>query len=69
MHAIHKVVGKYFMERCDVDLCDSFNSETYLFNYFHIGNVNTQNNVDEPGVQLVVEPPPQGLFPLRDKVV
>ena len=35
-----------------------------LFNYFHIGNVNTQNNVDEPGPQLVVEPPPQGLFPL-----
>ena len=37
-----------------------------LFNYFHIGNVNTQNNVDEPGPQLVVEPPPQGLFPLSD---
>ena len=35
-----------------------------LFNYFHIGNVNPQNNVDEPGPQLVVEPPPQGLFPL-----
>ena len=35
-----------------------------LFNYFHIGNVNTQNNVDEPGPQLVVEPPAQGLFPL-----
>ena len=35
-----------------------------LFNYFHIGNVSTQNNVDEPGPQLVVEPPPQGLFPL-----
>ena len=34
-----------------------------LFNYFHIGNVSTQNNVDEPGPQLVVEPPPQGLFP------
>ena len=29
-----------------------------------IGNVNTQNNVDEPGPQLVIEPPPQGLFPL-----
>ena len=39
-----------------------------LFNYFHIGNVNTQNNVDEPGPQLVVEPPPQGLFPLSDAV-
>ena len=37
-----------------------------LFNYFHIGNVSTQNNVDEPGPQLVVEPPPQGLFPLSD---
>ena len=37
-----------------------------LFNYFHIGNVNTQNNVDETGPQLVVEPPPQGLFPLSD---
>ena len=37
-----------------------------LFNYFHIGNMNTQNNVDEPGPQLVVEPPPQGLFPLSD---
>ena len=24
----------------------------------------TQNNVDEPGPQLVVEPPPQGQFPL-----
>ena len=35
-----------------------------LFNYFHIGNVSTQNNVDEPGPQLIVEPPPQGLFPL-----
>ena len=35
-----------------------------LFNYFHIGNVNTQNNVDEPNPQLIVEPPPQGLFPL-----
>ena len=35
-----------------------------LFNYFHIGNVNIQNNVDEPGPQLVVEPPPQGLFRL-----
>ena len=35
-----------------------------LFNYFHIGNVSTKNNVDEPGPQLVVEPPPQGLFPL-----
>ena len=35
-----------------------------LFNYFHIGNVNTQNNVDEPGPQLVVESPAQGLFPL-----
>ena len=29
----------------------------------------TQNNVDEPGPQLVVEPPPQGLFPLSDPVV
>ena len=38
-----------------------------LLNYFHIGNVNTQNNVDEPGPRLVVEPPPQGLFPLSDK--
>ena len=28
-----------------------------------MGNVNTQDNVDEPGPQLVVEPPPQGLFP------
>ena len=37
-----------------------------LFNYFHIGNVNTQNNVDEPGPQLVAEPPPQGLFPLSE---
>ena len=27
----------------------------------------TQNNVDEPGPQLVVEPPPQGQFPLSDK--
>ena len=35
-----------------------------LFNYFHIGNVNTKNNVDEPGPQLVVEPPAQGMFPL-----
>ena len=35
-----------------------------LFNYFHIENVNNQNNVDELGPQLVVEPPPQGLFPL-----
>ena len=26
----------------------------------------TQNNVDEPGPQLVVEPPPQGQFPLSD---
>ena len=24
----------------------------------------TQNKVDEPGPQLVVEPPPQGQFPL-----
>ena len=39
-----------------------------LFNYFHIGNVNTQNNVDEPGPQLVVEPPPQGLFPFSEDV-
>ena len=23
VHAIHKVVGKYIMERCDVDLCDN----------------------------------------------
>ena len=29
---------------------------------------NTQNNVDEPGPQLVVEPPPQGQFPLSDAV-
>ena len=35
-----------------------------LFSYFHIGNVNTQTTVDEPGPQLVVEHPPQGLFPL-----
>ena len=35
-----------------------------LFNYFHIGNVSTQNNVGEPGPQLVVEPPLQGLLPL-----
>ena len=35
-----------------------------LFNYFHIENVNNQNNVDEPGPQLGVKPPPQGLFPL-----
>ena len=28
VHEIHKVVGKYIMERCDVDLCDSFNTET-----------------------------------------
>ena len=28
--------------------------------------LNTQNNVDEPGPQLVVEPQPQGLFPLSD---
>ena len=28
VHGIHKVVGKYIMERCDVDLCDSFNTET-----------------------------------------
>ena len=28
VHAIHKVVGKYIMERCDVDLCASFNTET-----------------------------------------
>ena len=34
-----------------------------LFNYFHIGNVNTQDNVDQPGPQLVVEPPPQGCSP------
>ena len=27
----------------------------------------TQNNVDEPGPQLVVEPPPQGQFPLSDQ--
>ena len=28
-HEIHKVVGKYIMERLgDVDLCDSFNTET-----------------------------------------
>ena len=26
----------------------------------------TQNKVDEPGPQLVVEPPPQGQFPLSD---
>ena len=26
----------------------------------------TQNNVDEPGPQLVVEPPPQGQFPLSE---
>ena len=48
------------MEGCDVHLCDSFNILKHeLFKYFHIGNVNTQNNVDEPGPQLVVEPPPQ----------
>ena len=64
MHAIHKVVGKYIMERCDVDLCDNLILKHDLFNYFYIGNVNTQNNVDEPGPQLVVVPPPQGLFPL-----
>ena len=40
-----------------------------LFNYFHIGNVNTQNNVDEPVPQLVIEPPPQGLFPLSECVM
>ena len=34
-----------------------------LFSYFLIGNI---NNVDEPGPQLVVEPPPQGLFPLSE---
>ena len=28
----------------------------------------TQNNVDEPGPQLVVEPPPQGQFPLSGNV-
>ena len=38
-----------------------------LFNYFHIGNVNTQNNVDDPGPQLVVETPP--LFPLSEKEI
>ena len=27
VHEIHKVVGKYIMERCDVDFCDSFNTE------------------------------------------
>ena len=35
-----------------------------LFNYFHIGNLHTQNNVDAPGPQLVVEPTSEGRFPL-----
>ena len=34
-----------------------------LFSYFLIGNI---NNVDEPGTHLVVQPPPQGLFPLSE---
>ena len=27
VHEIHKLVGKYIMEQCDVDLCYSFNTE------------------------------------------
>ena len=27
MHAIHKLVGKYIMNQCYVDLCYSFNTE------------------------------------------
>ena len=34
VHEIHKVVGKYIMERCDVDLCDSFNTETRFIELF-----------------------------------
>ena len=51
------------MERCDVVCVTVLILKHDLFNYFHIGNVNTQNNVGEPGPQLVVEPPPWGCSP------
>ena len=52
------------MEQCGVDMCDFlFLLNHDLFSYFLIGNM---NNVDEPAPQLVVESPPQGLFPLSD---
>ena len=32
--------------------------------FFHIGYVNTQTTVHEPNPKLIVEHPPQGMFPL-----
>ena len=42
VHDIHELVGKYNMEQCDVALCYSFILKHNLFNYFHVGNVNSQ---------------------------
>ena len=64
MHEIHKLVGTYIMEQCDVICVTVLLLNHDLFSYLQIGNVNTQTTVDEPGPQLVVEHPPQGMFTL-----